>query len=354
MPRIKAAFCEVTPAEAEQFSQGLPNLACSFFPDPVDQVNPEDLKSVEILSVFVHSSLGAPVLARLPRLRLIATRSTGFDQIDQPACDRRGITVSNVPRYGENTVAEFTFGLLLSVTRHLPAAIERTRSCDFRTEGLQGIDLRGKTLGIIGAGNIGLQVIRIARGFAMNVIAFDTRPHPLLAEVLGFSYESLDDLLARADIVSLHVPGSVQTHHLLDRNRFAQMKPGVILINTARGTVVDSTALLWALDQGIVAGAGLDVFEGEAMIQEDCELRNRPYSADQLREVQSAQVLCRHPHVIVTPHVAFDTSEALQRIIATTIENIQSYLAGAPINVVNHPQIQGARSHSASVRTARG
>lgn len=354
MPRTRAVFCEITAGEAERISHALPRLSCSFFPETVDQIPPAELAGAEILSVFVHSSIPASLLARLPSLRMIATRSTGFDQIDLGACNDRGIVVSNVPHYGENTVAEFTFALLLSLTRRIPAAVERTRTCDFRIVGLRGIDLRGKTLGVVGAGNIGLQVIRIARGFGMSVLAFDVRPHPLLAEVLGFRYAGLGELLAASDVVSLHIPGGPKTHHLMNRERFAQMKRGAILINTARGSVVDSDALLWALDQQQVAAAGLDVIEGEAMIQEDCELRNRPYSAEQLREVQSAQNLLRHPNVLVTPHVAFDTAEAEQRILDTTIENIRAFLAGTPINVVNQPAAGGARSRPASARTVRG
>ncbi len=341
--RPTLVFCDVSDWEEQWFRRAFADYPVHFFPDPVDRVPAADLADAVVLSVFIHSRITADVLARMPRLRLIATRSTGFDHVDLAACDARGIVVSNVPHYGENTVAEFTFALILALARHLVEAAERTRRCDFRLDGLRGFDLRGKVLGVVGAGSIGLHVIRIARGFAMDVLAFDTRPHPLLAEVLGFTYVSLDDLLARSDIVSLHVPGAPSTYHLMNRERFARMKRGAILINTARGSVVDSQALLWALREGIVAAAGLDVVEGEELIKEEAQLVAAPHEEERLRLVLCEQVLLHQPNVIVTPHMAFYTREALDRIAETTQENIQSFLRGCPTNVVN-PAVLGAPS----------
>jgi len=288
-----------------------------------------------VLSVFIRSPITANLLDRMPNLRMIATRSTGSDHIDLAACDGRGIVVSNVPHYGENTVAEFTFALMLALSRHLVRAINHTRSCDFSLQGLQGIDLRGRTLGVIGAGNIGLHVIRIARGFAMNVLAYDVRPQPLIAEVLDFRYVEMDELLRESDIVSLHVTGGPTTHHLMNRDRFEKMKRGVLLINTSRGTVVDSQALMWALDHGVVAGAGLDVVEGEELITEERELLTTAEPSQKLRMVLCEEALLQYPNVLVTPHMAFDTREAMERITETTEENIHCFLAGHPINVVN-------------------
>lgn len=333
--RPTLVFCDVSEWEERWFQRAFSDYPVRFFRDPADRVPAADLTDAVVLSVFIHSRITPDVLARMPRLRLIATRSTGFDHIDLAACDRRGVVVSNVPHYGENTVAEFTFALILALARHLQEAVERTRRCDFRLEGLRGFDLRGKVLGVVGAGRIGLHVIRIARGFAMDVLAFDTRPHPLLAEVLGFTYVGLDELLARSDVVSLHVPGAPATYHLLNRERFAQMKRGAILINTARGSVVDSQALLWAIREGIVAAAGLDVVEGEELIKEEAQLVGATHQEEKLRMALCDQLLLHQRNVIVTPHMAFYTREALERIVETTAANVHAFLQGCPSNVVN-------------------
>jgi D-lactate dehydrogenase len=328
-------FCDVADWEAERFKRAFPKTPVRGFAEPVDRVPIDQLCDATVLSIFIHSQVTEEILARLPNLKLIATRSTGFDHVDLAACTRRGIVVCNVPHYGENTVAEFTFALILALSRRVVDAVERTRRCDFSLEGLRGFDLRGKTLGVVGAGSIGLHVIRIARGFAMNVVAFDTRPQPLIAEVLDFTYVSLECLLEQSDIVSLHVPGNPQTEHLVNWDRLQSMKRGSILINTARGSVVDTVALLRALNEGIVAGAGLDVVEGEEAIREESELLALPSAADtRLRAVLCQHALLRHPNVLVTPHVAFDTCEALDRIVETTIENARAFVEGHPVNVV--------------------
>lgn len=347
-------FCEVAGWEKEWFARAFPDFPLRFFEKPIQDLAPDDLRDAEVLSTFIRSRVTADVLERMPKLRLIATRSTGYDHIDLAAGAARGIVVSNVPHYGENTVAEFTFTLMLAVSRHLVEAVEHTRNGNFQLRGLQGHDLRGKTLGVVGAGNIGLHVIRIARGFAMNVLAYDIRPQPLLAEVLGFTYTSLDDLLGRSDIVSLNVSGGPATYHLMDRERFEKMKRGAILINTARGTVVDSRALLWAIRQGIVGAAGLDVVEGEELIQEEQELVAGPGSEEKLRLVVCEQALLRQPNVLVTPHIAFDTQEALDRIAATTEENIRAFLRGCPTNAVQaEPAKKAQAPRAASKGTSR-
>ncbi|MCX6021857.1 MAG: hypothetical protein NTZ05_09025 [Chloroflexi bacterium] len=198
-----------------------------------------------------------------------------------------------------------------------------------------GIDLRGKTLGVVGAGNIGLHVIRIARAFDMNVLAYDLRPQPILTDVLGFRSTLLEELLQASDVVSLHVPYAASNHHLLNRERFAQMKRRSLLINTARGGVVDTEALLWALDQGIVGGVGLDVIEGEALLSEERQLLAMPTAEEKLQAVLRRHALLRYENVMFTPHMAFYSREALQRIMDTTIANVQAFLSGTPQNVVS-------------------
>ncbi len=289
----------------------------------------------DAIVVFIWTKVNRAVIESLPKLRLVLTMSTGYDHIDIEACRERGITVCNVPHYGENTVAEHTFALILSLSRKLQAAYFQALRGDYRIRELRGFDLYGKTLGVVGAGNIGLHVIRIARGFGMRVLAYDARPQPLLAEVLGFAYTDLPTLLRESDIVSLHVPARPETHHLINRETLGMMKRGALLINTARGSVVDTEALLWALDEGILAGAGLDVIEGEEFITEESALLKMPLAEQTLKQVVQAQLLLKRENVVFTPHIAFNSCEAVQRILDTTLDNLQAFVEGRPQNVVS-------------------
>ena len=238
------------------------------------------VREAEALSVFIYSQVTREVLEGLPRLRLIATRSTGLDHIDLEACRQRGVAVSNVPVYGENTVAEHTFALLLMLSRKVHQSVAQVRGGRVDLAELTGFDLQGKTLGVIGAGHIGLHAIRIARGFGMRVLAFDVHSEAFLADLLGFEYASMDRLLAESDIVTLHCPLNAATHHLLGREQFAKMKRGSLVINTARGGLVDTDALVEALESGKLAGAGLDVLEGEELIKEEKQLLQRPVEVE--------------------------------------------------------------------------
>lgn len=329
-------FCyEVEPWEESYLRQRLAEVDLRASGEPLGLQTVELASDATSVSIFIHSHVTAGVLAQLPKLRQIATRSTGYDHIDLAACTARGIIVSNVPVYGENTVAEHTFGLILSLSRKIHHAYARTIRGDFSLQGLRGFDLKGRTLGVVGTGHIGLHVIRIGRGFGMDVLASDVREQPLLAEVLGFQYVALEALLERSDIVTLHVPYLPGTHHLLNRERLSRMKRGSLLINTARGAVVDTDALLWALDEGILAGAGLDVLEGEELIAEERQLLGQGVVTEQLQAAIRGHVLLRRDDVVITPHIAFNSEEALQRILETTAENVKIFLRGAPSNTVN-------------------
>jgi D-lactate dehydrogenase len=290
----------------------------------------------EVITPFVHSRLTAEVLAQFPRLRLIATRSTGYDHIDLDYCRAHGIAVSNVPDYGDATVAEHAFALLLAVSRHIVTGAERTRRGDFSQHGLRGFELRGKTLGVLGTGRIGRRVIEIGKGFGMKIVAYDLFPDAAVAEHLGYEYLDLHVLLSQADVVTLHVPATPQTHHLLGDPEFAAMKKGAVLINTARGGVVDTSALVRALSARKLRAAGLDVLPAEPLIREEAEIfrNDRRNSDTDLRALLADHVLLRFPNVIVTPHVAYDTDEALRRILDTTIANIEAFARGQPRNLV--------------------
>lgn len=292
------------------------------------------LEGVEVLMPFIHSPVGREQIEAMPDLRFIATRSTGYDHVDLEAATERGVAVANVPAYGENTVAEHTFALILSLSRKVHHAWTRTQRGEYTMEGLRGFDLYGKTLGVVGAGAIGLHVVRIAKGFGMEVLAYDVNQNQLLADVLNFTYAGLDELLERSDIVTLHAPAVPATHHLINGDTLAKMKRGALLVNTARGSLVDTAALAEALDSGHLGGAGLDVFEGEEFMQHEDELLYRPGAEDQLKLLVRAHALQRRPDVVITPHIGFNSEEALRRILDTTAENVRAFLAGAPRNLV--------------------
>lgn len=338
--RKKTAFFEIEEWERQYLSTTLAGQDLYFYRQPLDEKIVSRVKDAEIVSVFIRSTVSRDVLNKLPRLRLIVTRSTGYDHIDVAAATAKGIAVSNIPFYGENTVAEHTFGLILDISRNIHKAYVRTAAGNFSLEGLQGFDLQGKTIGVVGAGSIGLRVIRIAKGFAMNVLAYDVCENRLIAEVLGFKYAGLEELLRNSDIVTLHAPYNPSTHHLINFDTLRLMKRGAILINTARGGLVDTEALLWALDQGILSGAGLDVIEGEELIQEEKQLLTAPAAEDKLRQVLRQHILLRREDVIITPHIAFYSRDALRRIMETTVANITSFLDGHPQNLVN-PEVLG-------------
>lgn len=295
-----------------------------------------DHADADAISTFIYSDLGADVLARFGELELVATRSTGVDHIDLEWCREHGIKVANVPTYGDNTVAEHVFGLLLALSHHIVDAADRTRRGDFSQAGLRGFDLRGRTMGIVGTGSIGAHVARIAKAFGMPVLAFDVKVDDTLASEVGVEYVDMDELLQRSDVVSLHVPGNPETHHLLGEAEFGRMKPGCVLINTSRGSVVDSAALLRALTDGTVAAAGLDVVEGEPVIREEAELVRSVFSREHdLEMLLSDHVLLRLRNVLITPHIAFDTKEAVERILDTTCRNIEAHARGERQNVVS-------------------
>ena len=251
------------------------------------------------------------VIERLPKLRLIVTRSVGHDHIDLEEAGQRGIVVCNVPDYGAHMIAEHAFGLLLAVARNIVKGSNRYKQESlFSDRGLQGIELAGKTLGVIGTGRIGLRSVRLAKGFGMEVVAHDVFENAAAAETLGFRYASLESTLAESHAVTLHVSLNQTTRHLINADRLAQMKPGAILINTSRGGVVDTQALMAALRSGHLRGAGLDVLEDERDVYHDFADLN----------------------VVVTPHLGWYTDGAVRRILQIALADIAAFMRGGPIN----------------------
>lgn len=294
-----------------------------------------DLGDPEALIVFIYSAITAETLAKLPHLKLIATMSTGFDHIDLAACQARGVTVCNVPTYGENTVAEHALALLLALSRNVVPSVNHTRHGDFRLDGLRGTDLAGKTAGVVGTGRIGRRFIAMAKGLAMNVVAYDLMPQPAVAKELGFTYVDLETLLKTSDAVSLHAPATKETFHLLNAERLMLMKPTAFLVNTARGTLIETQGLVAALQAGKLAGVGLDVLEEECVIREERELLSKAFQQQcDLRVAYADHLLLEHPRVIITPHNAFNSHEALLRILNTTITNVTAFQSGQSVNTV--------------------
>jgi D-lactate dehydrogenase len=333
---MNIAFFELEDWEREELGKGLfEGHELRLSTEPLNERTLTAEHDAEIVSVFVHSQLNRATLDRLPNLRFIATRSTGFDHIDLARCRERGILVSNVPSYGENTVAEHTFALILALSRNIHKAFVHTLAHDIPFEALRGFDLAGKTLGVVGAGRIGLHVIKIAKGFGMSVVAFDVRQEPLLAEVLNFRYVPLEELLRLSDIVSLHCPYSPKTHHLISAENIHLFKRGALLINTARGGLIDPAALTQALDEGILAGAALDVLEGEELLKDERQILAQPLAQDKLRTLLLNHSLLNRDNVVITPHIAFNSREAVQRILETTLENLRAFLRGKPRNLVS-------------------
>lgn len=311
------------------------NLSFNFFPEPLNNSVLNKIKDTNILAVFIYSQINQETLAKLPRLKFVTTMSTGFDHIDLTNCYSKGIKVSNVPYYGENTVAEHTLALILALARHLPNSIERAKSGDFNLKGLRGFDLKGKTIGLIGLGHIGEHVARMARGFEMKILAYDPKKDTALAKKLEITYVTMDYLLRHSDIISLHTPYNKKTHHLINKGNIKIIKPGAYLINTARGGLIETEALIMALGKNILAGAGLDVLEEECFIKEEKELLAKPFQKKcDLKTVLQGHLLIQDPRVLVTPHNAFNSEEALRRILDTTINNIRAYLVNKPVNLV--------------------
>ncbi len=276
----------------------------------------------QAVCVFVNDNLDAEVLAILAQqgTRLIATRSTGYNQIDTVAAERHGIAVVRVTDYSPHSVAEFAVGLLLAVNRKIARASVRTRDGNFDLDGLMGFDLHGKTVGVIGTGKIGSIFARIMTGFGCTVLGYDLYPSAAF-EALGGNYVSVDELLARSDVVSLHCPLTDETRHIVNAESLVRAKRGSILINTSRGGLVDTEATIAALKTGQLGGLAIDVYEQEASLFFQ-DLSSTIICDDVIQRLVS------FPNVIVTGHQAFFTQEAIGQIMQTTIDSISAFERG--------------------------
>ncbi|MFF3693592.1 2-hydroxyacid dehydrogenase [Streptomyces sp. NPDC002221] len=288
----------------------------------------------EVISTSVNANLNAQVLQSLAvgGTQMIAQRSTGFNNIDLDVAARLGLTVARVSYYSPYSVAEFAWTLAMAVNRRIVRASNRTRDFDFRLDGLLGRDLRGRTVGVLGTGKIGEAFTRIAHGFGMNLLGWDVAQNPACVE-LGMKYVDKDELFASADVISLHVPLLPSTHHIVGREELAAMKDDAILVNSSRGGLVDTDALVGELRKGRFAGVGLDVYEAEAGL----------FFLDKSLEAVEDDTLARlvtFPNVVVTSHQAYYTQDAVAQIVEATVENVAAYAEGRHTENVLVPAAQ--------------
>ncbi len=296
----------------------------------LDSASAAAAQGAQVVCAFVNDQLDADVLQRLHAggVRLLALRSAGFNHVDLAAAAALGIQVGRVPEYSPHAVAEHTVALLLALNRRIHRAYNRVREGNFALEGLLGVDLHGRSVGVVGTGKIGECFARIMAGFGCQLLGFDPQPNPA-CQALGMRYVDMPELLASSDVVSLHCPLTPQTHHLIDSAALARMKPGAILINTSRGGVVDARALVVALKAGTLGSLGLDVYEEEA------DLFFRDLSSEPLQDDVFARLLT-FPNVLITGHQAFFTEEALTAIATTTLANIDAFEDhGQPLHPVS-------------------
>lgn len=322
---MRIAFFDTHPFEREPFDRLNQRFghAITYFEPRLTRETASLAAGFPAVCSFANDRLDAETIARLKAdgVALIALRSAGFNHVDMRAAWAAGLCVVRVPAYSPHAVAEHAACLVLALNRKVHRAYQRVRDGNFSLTGLVGFDLHGKTVGVIGTGRIGAVFCRILRGFGCRVLAFDPRPDGALTRELGVQYLPLDAVFRESDIVSLHVPLTPETRHLVDDRALATMKKGVMIVNTGRGALIDTAALIAALKRGHVGYAGLDVYEEEEGIFFN-DLSDRVLQDDHLAR------LLTFPNVLVTSHQAFLTTEALENIAETTLENVTAFEKG--------------------------
>lgn len=286
----------------------------------------EYTKNASILSVFTSSRLTDEVLSQFHNLKLIACRSVGFSHVDLEYCKAKNIRVVNTPHYGDYTIAEFSFGLLMSLVRKIGEAQNNLKSGILHQEYF-GMELFNKTIGIIGLGSIGSKALKIAKGFSMKVLAYDIYKNEDLKKEYEFEYTDLDYLCKNSDIISIYAPATKENYHLINEDRISNMKDGVIIVNTARGELIDSQALYNALLKNKIGGAALDVLECEEALAKTCMSSKNGFCDDMdcMKKTLINHKMLLLLNVVATPHSAYDTREAVSRILEITINNIIAF-----------------------------
>ncbi|MDO8497069.1 MAG: NAD(P)-dependent oxidoreductase [bacterium] len=330
---MKMAFFEVQGWEKEMLAKAFPDAL--LIEEKLTEENADTYADVEIISCFIYSSCSKIILDKLPKLTYVATRSTGYDHIDVAYAATKRITVSNVPEYGSRTVAEFTFALILNLTRKIYQAVNQAKQFNFDHPLIRGVDLYGKTLGIVGLGKIGGEVLKIAQGFGMKALVSTRSEKKELLAIYDMEFVELDELLTRSDIVTLHLPSMKDTYHIINKENIMKMKKKSYLVNTARGGLIDIEAVILGLENGILEGVALDVLEEENEMGEEVNILSKDYKEKMdFKTLFLNHVLMNNPKVIITPHNAFNSEEALLRITETTIFNIQEFSQGRMANLV--------------------
>ena len=328
---MKIAFFEVEDWEKIHLERKLKeyniNEEVTFTKEELDENNVDRYKNYEVISIFIYSKITKNIIDKMPNLKLIITRSSGYDHIDVEYAKEKGIIVVNIPGYGNNTVAEYTFGLIIALARKLKPTILRVENGDFSRQGLMGIDLMGKTIGIIGTGRIGSYVARIAHGFGMKILAYDRSKKQELIEKYNVEYVGLEELLMRSDIVTVHMPYTKSTHYLINKFNIKLMKLDAMLINTSRGAVVELEAVIEALKEGRLAGGvALDTLEADETGVEEEFLKKEDIPTLKLKKAMESFYVLHEENVILTPHCAYYTKDAQERILDLTVENIDKFL----------------------------
>lgn len=330
------AFFDTTTKEKSSFEHYFTGskFKLLMFGEAIQKVPVYEFKEAQIVSIFTPSHIDESLISHLPKLKYIAARSTGVDNIDANACKKHGIGIGNVPGYGQTTVAEYALMLMLMLARKMPAIQDAVKSGHIPYKKLTGFTLHGKTLGVIGTGKIGMSVVAVAKSLGMHVMAHDPFPNEELAKKYSFSYVTVDELFRGADVVSLHAPLTPRTKHIVNEKTLNLMKEQAILINTARGELVDTTSLIRALQSKKIAGAAMDVIEGERTLDLDIESELFLGNSKVSFEIAEVDILSKMHNVILSPHNAFNSNEALAFIRKTTAQNIQGFLGGKLQNIV--------------------
>lgn len=314
----KIAFFDTKPYDRTYFDKYGKNYEITYFEEKLNHHTAKITEGFDGVCAFVNSNINKMAVERMHErgVKILAMRCAGFSNVDIAAAAGK-LAVVRVPAYSPHAVAEHTLALLLALNRRIYRAYIRTRDFNFNINGLTGIDLYGKTAGIIGTGKIGRTFIDLCKGLGMKVIAYD--PYP--AEGSGIEYVPLDTLFRESDVISLHCPLTESSYHIIDREALGKMKDGAFLLNTSRGALVDSEALLEALTAGKLRGAALDVYEEEAnLFYEDM--------SDKIIKDDTLALLVSRPNVLITSHQAFLTEEALDNIASVTIQNFDEFFAG--------------------------
>lgn len=298
------------------------NFDLEFFDFMLNESTARLAEHCEVVCIFVNDNGSRKVLEKLAALgvKIVALRCAGFNNVDLKAAQELGIQVVRVPSYSPEAVAEHTIGLMITLNRRIHRAYQRTREANFSLEGLIGFNMHGRTVGVIGTGKIGIAVMRILKGFGMNILAYDPFKNPVVEE-LGGQYVELDELYAKSHVITLHCPATPENYHLLNREAFAKMKDGVMIVNTSRGSLIDTQAAIDALKQRKIGALGMDVYENERdLFFEDKS--NEVIQDDIFRRLSSCH------NVLLTGHQAFLTEEALTNIADVTLSNVYKLKSG--------------------------